>query len=378
MNLKKLIFPIIIVFLLIILSPPVFSSDNSKNMKIRKMIDELRAKRDQKLRFEQEKRMDNNKSFKKSSSFVDVNRQLIANEIYKKEYKYIIGPGDNIELSIYGEADLSTPHLVGPDGSITMPIFGRFEAAGSTQEELAKKIRNKMLSIYRDPKVVVIVKEYNNNFAIALGRIASPGKYNFANKPSLLELISLAGGVTPISGGNEQTAGNSGSANYVEVFDKAIILRGKDQIIEVDLDKLLREGVMDLNIPLRSGDIVYIPKTTKRIYVLGQVSNPGMKIYEENMTLMQAISIANQATVAGNLKRVRIIRGNSESPEIFHRNISNVVTSKRYKPFFLKPGDIVYVPQKGSEKFKYNVTWLTTSISTILLGNSLVKLIENN
>jgi polysaccharide export outer membrane protein len=227
--------------------------------------------------------------------------------------------------------------------------------------------------MFQNPQVVVIVEEYNNNYVYILGRVGNPGKHVFDSKPSLLELITLAQGVQSV---NPSTSANAGLVNYTESYEKAIIFRGKDQIIEVDLDKLLRDGNMKLNIPLHTRDIVFVPKTDKRIYILGEIETPGMYPYERDMTLLQAVSIAGNSNTNSNLKRVRVIRGDPANPTLLHRNVASALNGSRYVPLKLQPGDIVYVPKKGSEKFKFTVQWINTAIGTILTGDSLVKLIE--
>jgi protein involved in polysaccharide export with SLBB domain len=94
------------------------------------------------------------------------------------------------------------------------------------------------------------------------------------------------------------------------------------------------------------------------------------------MTLLQALAIAGNASEDATLKRVRVIRGDVENPEIFTVNVANAMNKRRYKKFYLKDGDIVYIPKKNSEKFMYTTSWINNAMSTILLGDSFVKLFE--
>lgn len=308
----------------------------------------------------------------RESEFVTVDRGLINDAIFKADSPYRIGPGDRIRVSVYGQEEFSSDHLVGPDGAIMLPVFGRITINNMTQEDAVEAINLKLREMFIEPQTIVQVLDFRNNYCYILGRITNAGKYSFSGPPTLLELLTLAGGVKPLGG----KLANSLLTNYSSRYDKAIIVRGRDQLIEVDLDRLLRDGRMELNLPLIPGDIVNIPESSERVTILGQIGSPGMYNFEPGMTLLQLVSIAGNTLPDANMKRIRILRGKLSNPTVLYRNLADAMRGGKYNSLELQSGDFIYVPKRGSSKFQYTWGWIGTAVSAIFTGDSLVRLIE--
>src|SRR5262245_3064512 len=119
------------------------------------------------------------------------------------EEDYRIGPNDVIDVQIDNAPELSRTFRVTAAGTFLMPYIGRLEAAKKTTEELAQIITDKLKGDYlRDPKVTVSVKEYNSRSFFIQGSVRSPGVYQIEGRPSVLELITLASGLSDSHGSN--------------------------------------------------------------------------------------------------------------------------------------------------------------------------------
>src|SRR6266571_9023738 len=113
---------------------------------------------------------------------------------------YRIGPSDVVEVYILKVPELSREYRVNADGTIEIPFLGRIKAQKKTSQELGTAIADTLRGGYLvDPQVSVIVKQINRRFFIQ-GAVRSPGVYNIEGRPSLLELITISGGLNPTYG----------------------------------------------------------------------------------------------------------------------------------------------------------------------------------
>src|SRR5262249_60170410 len=109
---------------------------------------------------------------------------------------YHIGVGDVIEVQVEDMPEASKSIRVTAAGMFLMPIVGRMKAQGKTPEALAQEIADKLRGDYlKDPKVSVVIKEYNSRSFFIQGAVGNPGVFQIEGKPSLLTLITLAGGL---------------------------------------------------------------------------------------------------------------------------------------------------------------------------------------
>jgi polysaccharide export outer membrane protein len=110
--------------------------------------------------------------------------------------EFRLGPDDVIEVSVYGEKDLSTTVPVRPDGKISINLIGEMVASGKTATELQKEIADKYKRFIAEPAVTVVVKEVNSPKVSVLGEVKNPGIYKIKDRATVLDAIALAGGLT--------------------------------------------------------------------------------------------------------------------------------------------------------------------------------------
>ncbi len=109
--------------------------------------------------------------------------------------QYVLGPGDQIRLTVFGESDLSGEFKVGDDGTVALPLIGQIPAKGQTPAQLEKAIAQTLHPDYvRDPNVSVEVLTYRPFFII--GEVNKPGSYPYQSGMTALEAVALAGGFT--------------------------------------------------------------------------------------------------------------------------------------------------------------------------------------
>jgi polysaccharide export outer membrane protein len=157
------------------------------------------------------------------------------------EGEYFLGPEDVIQVWIYKEPDLSTAAVVRPDGKLSLPLIGEFEARGKSALQLQDEIRGRLQSYLTDPVVTVIVKEINSPKISVLGRVNRPDVYTIKQKTSVLEAIAMAGGFTEYA-----------KRDHVTVIRPTTAAR--QQRIEVDL----KSSSKNSTIYLQPFDTIYV------------------------------------------------------------------------------------------------------------------------
>ena len=155
-------------------------------------------------------------------------------------------PGDKISLRVYGEEELGGEFQVQDDGSIDFPLIGSVQAAGLSQNELARDVEAKLADGFlKQPQVTVVVLQRANLEVSVLGSVGSPGRIAFVEKLTLVQAISTAGGLSPLAAPKRvkltREGPNGPETTVISVKD---ITEGRRQDIE-----------------LRPGDIVFVPES---------------------------------------------------------------------------------------------------------------------
>ncbi|QJU57267.1 polysaccharide export protein [Sphingomonas sp. AP4-R1] len=108
---------------------------------------------------------------------------------------YTLGPGDKLQITVYGEEDLSSEQQVGPDGTVAIPLIGRVPATGRTTTALTDEIRSKLAEGFvQNPSVTVTITTYRPFYI--LGEVNTPGQYEYANGMTVMSAVARAGGFT--------------------------------------------------------------------------------------------------------------------------------------------------------------------------------------
>jgi len=247
---------------------------------------------------------------------------------------YKIGRQDLLELSVFDLKELDQTVRVADDGSITLPLLGRLDAAGLTKGELEALIARLLEARFvRNPQVTIFVKEYQSKKVAVSGAVKKPDTYEMLGEKTLLEMISLAGGLDR------------------DLGKEIIIFRPQEdgtQRIAVDLDKLVYEADATLNVAVLPGDIVYVPAVEKvRIFVTGAVRTPNL--YEvprsEPVTVLKAVTLAGGTTDRASQSKVQIIRTGADGKRVtIPVNLKKVKRGKAEDPV-LQKDDLVLVPE---------------------------------
>ena len=274
---------------------------------------------------------------------------------------YKIRIEDTLLVSVWQHNDLNVTAIVGPDGTISIPLIGNIAVNGLTKQAAQELVATKLKKYVKEPVVTINVTEYGGRRVRVLGQVNNPGSFVFAGQLTLLEAVSRAGGPTAAA-----------------QLHQCAIFRGTETVIEIDLYELLYEKNMKLDIPLEPGDTVFVPDNiNSRVFVLGEVKTPGLYDLGGHLTVLEAIAKAGSYTAEANLGQVCIVRGDLEKPQIIQVDIrKQILKGTPPKQQNLKPKDVVFVPKGPISKLNFVLNQLTPSLRTIILGDSAIKAIQ--
>ena len=267
-----------------------------------------------------------------------------------------LGAGDEIFVQVWGREELSGKHILGPDGVVTLPIFGPIRVADLTREEAARSINAALGKFYLKPSTTIRVDTYASNRIVVLGRVSNPGIVSFESPPTLLEALARAGGL-PIL---EKQA----------ILTRCAVIRGRDRIAWIDLRTLLSGRNLLLNIRLKSGDTVYIPDSDDTlVYVLGQVQSPGAYRLTAEMSFLDALAQAGGLTQDAAKGSIWLVRPSQNLK--LKLSIGDFTAPTPGANVKLEEGDVIYVPTSGLASFGYVLNKLSPSLGFLLLYPSL-------
>ena len=173
-------------------------------------------------------------------------RQIDIPEEVSSSPDTTLGAGDVFDIRVFEEENLSSTFRVASDGTIDFPLLGNVEVAGRTPTEVAKIIEAGLRDeqYLKNPQVSVFVKEYSSKKISVFGQVKKPGTFTYQEGMSIVEAISIAGGFTSMSRGNETTV--------IRNVD------GKKKRFNVQVE-LIGQGKAT-NFVLQPGDIVFVPE----------------------------------------------------------------------------------------------------------------------
>ena len=268
-----------------------------------------------------------------------------------QENAYLIGPRDVLMITIYagGDKQQEVDQTVTSRGDINVPFIGTVKAEGLTASELEEQIAVPLAENYFvNPQVNVFIKGYHSLRYYISGAVKTPGLYERNSKATLMKLIAEAGGVEPNRGNVDYILRDSTS--QIEGGENVENLITKKEPQKVDLKHLLDQGDMNYDILLQTGDVVYIPPekaldvAESKIYVEGEVRNPGVYTYQPGLTALNACIMAGGFGKFAAPARAKIIRKENSKQVIIDIDL-NGVKEGRIKDIQLKPGDLINVPE---------------------------------
>lgn len=273
--------------------------------------------------------------------------QQIAAET-KTPTNYLLGPGDVIEGKVLGENDFNFTAVVDEDGSIEVPFFDKPVVAKCRSAQQLRGDVTKLLSKYlRNPLVNVYIKERKSRApAVIYGEVRTPQKVDMMRKSTLLELISLSGGVTEDAGGMIQVFRTQSPmcSDDKESSEWIAVNGGTDVPSRIYSLSSLNKGLDEANPIIYPGDVVVVQKAAP-VYITGEVRTPtGLLLKGDGLSLFQAVGMVGGPNREAKTKDIKIYRlkANSKEREVISANY-DLIQKGQQKDVMLEPYDIIEV-----------------------------------
>lgn len=240
----------------------------------------------------------------------------------------LVGEGDQLLITVFGQPDLSADVIVGPTGIITLPLVGTIDIKGKTANEVASIFSRKLEQgqYLLNPKVSVKINQQVSRSFSVIGEVLRPGRFPLQGQMSIVEALSLAGGVTPRADKHLKVLRRASRNGQTELHEFTSLKLDFD-------DEKNNDSLMQKILP---NDVLIIGQQ-KNFYVYGEIRRPGMYPMEDDLNIVRVLSIGGGVTERGSASRIIIHRksDNGELKEI-PAQISDTVL----------PGDVVMIKER--------------------------------
>jgi protein involved in polysaccharide export with SLBB domain/uncharacterized protein involved in exopolysaccharide biosynthesis len=235
---------------------------------------------------------------------------------------YVIGPGDELRIHMWGQIDADLRIEVDRSGEIYIPKVGEISVAGVRYGELERYLKQAVEHIFRDFSITVAIGRLHSIRVFVVGQAKAPGVYTVSSLSTLINAVFASGGPTP-----------QGSLRHIQ------LRRGDTVVREFDLYDLLLKGDKSHDAGLQSGDVVFIPTVGDLAGVTGSVNTPAIYELREGTTLGALIETAGGLNVVAD--------GSSATVERMVNNQARTVLQFPLdgagRSFVVRGGDIIHI-----------------------------------
>ena len=259
----------------------------------------------------------------------------------------VIGPGDELEVTVYGAPDLSGHARVSADGNVSLPLIGYVRIAGlsSSEAEGAIEAVLRQNNVVNDPQVSLYVKEYTSSGISVAGEVNKPGFYSSVGPHRLFDVLQAAGGPT------------DKAANKVVISH-----RDQKDATTLSISKNPAEMAAS-NVELQPGDTVVVPKAGI-VYVLGEVTRPGGYVLNSTggITVLQVVAVAGGPTHVASAGKTRLLRRTENGFQEQQIDVTKLLRGKALD-VSVRDEDILFIPSSRI-KTALNASSLIATVGT--------------
>lgn len=271
----------------------------------------------------------------------EINRKLSmmasAASLSSGSFGYEVGPGDVLDIAVFQVEELNRKVRVSGDGTIDLPLLDELEVGGLTALEIEQLLARELGEKYlHDPQVSVFIDEYRSQEITVMGAVEEPGIHSVRRPHSLLEVLSMSGGLLPEAGGKVYVQTRTEDPDTGKLTPSNLV---------IDLRQLLQSGDPEYNLVLHGGDSVHVPKAGT-VFVEGEVNKPGAYQMVGETNVLKAIAMAGGTQWEAKEDAIRVFRQDAEDQKIIKVDMA-AVKNNRAPDLILRDGDIVVVGTSG-------------------------------
>ncbi|MGL5487585.1 MAG: SLBB domain-containing protein, partial [Shewanella sp.] len=240
---------------------------------------------------------------------------------------YVLGPGDEIRVQLYGKENANYTLPIGREGFIDFPTLGPIAASGQTFQQLRSELESRIKEQKIGVEAFVSFGALRTMQVFVMGDAYRPGAYNVNGMATVTQALQAAGGIDTV-----------GSLRKIQVK------RAGQKVIDVDLYKMLVWGDTSQDIRLRSGDTVFIPAKGSEVSIDGLVKRPAIYELSGPAALSSVLGLAG-GMKASALNEVSVTRYGESGMRVFNLNLLN----QHDRQFVVRDGDKVTVKPSTTE-----------------------------
>lgn len=235
---------------------------------------------------------------------------------------YVVGPGDQLIIDIYGASQQSLKLTVSPDGDVTVPEFGPIRVSGLSINAAQAKIRSKLGSYYQSSEIKTSLGQTRSIMVNVMGEVRVPGTYTLSAFATVFHALYMAGGISDL-----------GTLRSIKVF------RQGRQISVVDVYEFILNGRLAGNVRLQDNDVIQVGTYDCIADISGKVKRPMAYEMRKGESLSALLKYAGGFTGDAYKKLIRVLRNSEEMKSVYN------VEEFDYNSFKLEDGDQVSIDQ---------------------------------
>lgn len=235
---------------------------------------------------------------------------------------YVVGPGDQLIIDIYGASQQSLKLTVSPDGDVTVPEFGPIRVSGLSINAAQSKIRSKLGSYYQSSEIKTSLGQTRSIMVNVMGEVRVPGTYTLSAFATVFHALYMAGGISDL-----------GTLRSIKVF------RQGRQISVVDVYEFILNGRLAGNVRLQDNDVIQVGTYDCIVDITGKVKRPMAYEMRKGESLSALLKYAGGFTGDAYKKLIRVLRNSEEMKSVYN------VEEFDYNSFKLEDGDQVSIDQ---------------------------------
>ena len=224
---------------------------------------------------------------------------------------YVVGPGDNVKVDIYGASQKSEVYTVSPDGDITIEGYGPINISGLTIDQANARLRSTLGSRYSSSSIKMSLGQTRTITVNVMGEVKTPGTFTLSAFASVFHALYMAGGISEI-----------GTLRNIKVY------RGGRLVTVVDVYDYILNGKLKGNVRLADNDVIVVGPYDSMVNISGKVKRPMYSEMKKNESVGTLLKYAGGYESDAYTKSIRIIRNNGAKRSVFNVNEFDISSFK--------------------------------------------------
>lgn len=277
---------------------------------------------------------------------------------------YLLGPDDEVEIAgpDLDEHAIKTMRIDG-DGDIQVPLVGRVHIADLTVQQAQQELNERFSTYIRDPQITISVKELRSQPVSILGAVNAPGIHQVRGYKTLLEMLSLAGGLRADAGHRIRITRQL-EWGCIPLSNARVDASGQLGVGEVSVKEIMTGQIPQGNMQILPHDVISVPRA-EMVYVIGDVKRSGGFVIGDNgsMSVLQVLALAEGMNGTADRRHVKILRPTAAGGHRAEIAVDvKAILGGKSEDVALHADDILFIP--GSSGKKASLRALETAIQT--------------